>query len=233
MYCLKHSINNKSSNNRSSWDDYWGNHFGSKRTRKIIHFLRTKLNAKAVAYFAKRYFQGNGIFVEMGSGSSQTSVLIPKESRLLFSYDFVFEPLTQAKELSNIEGGVQGDLLYLPFCDNSINGIWNMGVMEHFTNNELDVIFDEFSRVLKADAYAILFWPTLIGWYKAGSIVIETILRVVLRRKVKLYPDEINLFRSKKKIEYYCKKNRFVLEKCSRNYLDAFNHMVIIIRKCQ
>ena len=141
--------------------------------------------------------------MEMGSGSSQTSVLIRKKSRLLYCLDFAFEPLVHARLIPVIDGGIQSDLFHLPFRSDSVDGIWNLGVMEHFTDEEINKILKEFNRVLKHGAYAILFWPPYFGWYKLTSLVLEKILGIIKRRCVKLYPDEINLLVSKKKIQSF------------------------------
>ena len=216
---------------KKSWDNYWESHFNSKRSQKIIYFIRTKLIAKSVRNFIDRYFKDSGIFIEMGSGSSQTSVLINKRSRKLYALDFAFDAVAHARFVPVMDGGIHGNLFSLPFRNDSVDGIWNLGVMEHFTDSEIDTILTEFYRALKSGSCAILFWPPLIGWYKIAALIVETILSLVKRKRVKLYPDEINLIRGRKKIKSFCDRNGFILERCSYTYLDCFTNVVIVIRK--
>jgi len=223
--------NNKILKNKELWDKFWKSHFATGGVQWLLSFIRKNFNGRAVRYFMKTYFNNDGLFVEMGSGSSQSSVFIQHKFRKFYCLDFSFEPLTHTKLVPTINGAVQGNLFHLPFSENSIDGIWNLGVMEHFTDNEIDAIFQEFHRVLKPEVCAILFWPPLFGWYKFGALTIEKILSLIKRRSIKLYPGEINLFRSKRKIRSFCKKHGFSLEHCRGIYLDLFNHVVVVIRK--
>lgn len=224
-------LDQKITKEKDSWNEYWHSHFKSKKGQKLIHFIRTKLIAKSVRHFVEMYFKDTGNFVEMGSGSSQTSVLIRKKSRLLYCLDFAFEPLVHARLIPVIDGGIQSDLFHLPFRNDSVDGIWNLGVMEHFTDEEINKILKEFNRVLKHGAYAILFWPPYFGWYKLTSLVLGKVLGVIKRRYVKLYPDEINLLVSKKKIQLFCEMNGFTLGYCRSVPRDLFTYTVVIIRK--
>jgi len=173
------------------------------------------------------------VFLEAGSGSSQTSILINKKFRNLYCLDFSFEALTHAIHVPVITGGIQGDLFYLPLRAGCIDGIWNLGVMEHYTDTEICEILNAFYQILKPDAYAILFWPPLLGWYKVIAVFIEKILSLLKRQKVNLYPNEINLFRSRRKIQCFCNKTGFNLEHCRSLYLDLFTYTVVVIRKKQ
>jgi SAM-dependent methyltransferase len=225
--------NNKdtASDNKNPWDKYWESHFRSNAWQKLLYFLRTKVIAKAVRHFTDVYFKDKGIFVEMGSGSSQTSILIQKKLRSLYCLDYAFEPLIHARLVPVIDGGIQGNLLNLPFRRDSVDGIWNLGVMEHFTDSEINAILTEFNRALKPGSYAILFWPPLIGWYKITALILETLLSLAKRKRIQLYPDEINLLRGRKKIQSFCDRNGFVLERCSGIYWDFFTYKVVVIRK--
>lgn len=169
--------------------------------------------------------------MEMGSGSSQTSLLINKMSRKFYALDFAYDAVSRARLIPIIDGGIQGNLFSLPFRNDSVDGIWNLGVMEHFTDGDIDKILAEFHRVLKPYACAILFWPPLLGWYKVTALILETLLSLVKLKRIKLYPDEINLLRGRKKIKSFCNRNGFILERCGAVYWDLFIYKVVVIRK--
>jgi SAM-dependent methyltransferase len=52
-----------------------------------------------------------------------------------------------------------GDILALPFNDSSFDGYYSLGVIEHFTEEEIQRILAEASRVLRPNGKVILFWP--------------------------------------------------------------------------
>jgi len=52
-----------------------------------------------------------------------------------------------------------GDLLRLPLATGSLDGIWNVGVMEHFAPADMPAACQELLRVLKPGGKLCLFWP--------------------------------------------------------------------------
>ena len=116
-----------------------------------------------------------------------------------------------------------------PIKENSFDNITCFNVLEHIYNHHN--LIGESYRVLKHGAYAILFWPPYFGWYKLTSLVLEKILGIIKRRCVKLYPDEINLLVSKKKIQSFCEMTGFTLGYCRSVPQDLFTYTVVIIRK--
>ena len=90
--------------------------------------------ARAVAYFVDRYLQREGVLVEAGSGTSETSMLIDKRGgrARLVALDLIRPVLERCHPVMDVR--VCGDIFALPFEDGSIDGIWNVGVMEHFTH---------------------------------------------------------------------------------------------------
>jgi ubiquinone/menaquinone biosynthesis C-methylase UbiE len=90
-----------------------------------------------------------------------------------------------------------GDIFSLPFQDNSIDGLWNVGVMEHFTHDQIDAILREFRRVLKPHGRIVLLWPATFSIPQRILRVLEWFIN--LRRgenKFRFHPDEISQLRS-------------------------------------
>ena len=216
---------------RGDWERFWSSQYQKKGVRRVLSFLRERLIARSVRDAFERHFPAAGLFLEAGSGSSQTSCLIRKRSRRLFCLDIAHEPLLHARTVTTIDGGLQGDLFRLPLRDGTLDGIWNLGVMEHFSAQEIDSVLGEFRRVLKPGARAILFWPPLFGWYKLGAVVLETLLRIVRGRRVQLYPHEISLYRGRDQVAGFCRRQGFQLERAGMTVADAFAYVVVVIRK--
>ena len=106
---------------------------------------------------------------------------------------------------------VCGDIFCLPFQSDAIDGIWNVGVMEHFTHDQIDAILREFRRVLKPGSRVVLLWP-------AKFSIPQRILRVCewfinLRRgeadKFRFHPDEISQLRSPRQGREVLTRNGF------------------------
>jgi SAM-dependent methyltransferase len=218
-------------NTAAAWDRFWTSHFTSASAHGALSFIRKNLIARGLRRLFARYFPEQGIFVEMGSGSSETSARLTAAGRTLICLDFSLPPLLRARTMPPISQAVQGDLYRLPFADDSLDGLWNLGVMEHFTEAELEVILEEFRRVLKPGGRCLLLWPPRIGWYKACAVGIETVLGLMKRKKVVLYPGELTLYTSRKRLEAWCGRHGFSVKRASHTPFDLFTYVVVVIDK--
>ena len=138
----------------ANWDEY----FTRDETLygRVASFCRTTFIAADLASAAERHFPRHGIFVDAGSGGAESATKIRKGGkRKLVALDLSLQALQIAKTQPHIDACVQGDLFALPFRDSSIAGIYNLGVMEHFTERQLVAILNEMHRVLKPKGHAI------------------------------------------------------------------------------
>jgi dolichol-phosphate mannosyltransferase len=91
-----------------------------------------------------------------------------------------------------------GSIFELPFANAVFDGIYNLGVMEHFTREEIGRILAEFRRVLKPGGKLVLFWPHA----RATSVVVLRGVHFVrhrfFRKPATLHPAEINLCRGRR-----------------------------------
>lgn len=215
---------------KQEWDSHWKK-LGNDTFGKICTFYRVSIISNAVAFFIEKYFPKEGIFVECGSGTSQSSVKIKKHKRKIIALDISMNALKEAAKISQNDFLVNADIFRMPFKNNSIRGIWNLGVMEHFRKEEIKLIMKEFSRVLKPGSYALLFWPPLYGHYHFSTSAIEFVSRKLLKKKVDLFPDEVSLFSGKIRINEIAKKAGF--SKCEIFYTprDLFTYAIVACRK--
>jgi predicted SAM-dependent methyltransferase len=110
-----------------------------------------------------------------------------------------------------------------------MDGVYNLGVMEHFTEAEIRRILAEFRRVLRRDGRVLIFWPpergTSVLFFKALTIF----FRVVLRRKhVRFHPDEITRVRSRQQVFSLFEGCGLKIVRYYFGPLDAFTHVVIV-----
>jgi len=145
------------------WDQHWSGLKGSLRGWLFSQY-RQHIRARCVAKTIRNYFTTSGTYVECGCGSSETSCrIIPKPGQAFLALDFASRPLRMALNQSCHVGGIQADIRQLPFRDHSLDGLWNLGVMEHFETGEQIAILKEFHRVLKPGRPLLLWWPPKIA----------------------------------------------------------------------
>jgi len=89
-----------------------------------------------------------------------------------------------------------GDILALPFADGSFDGYYSLGVVEHFTDAELELLLGEAFRVLRPNGTIVLFWPHA----KATSVLVLGAAHRLLNRgggHTRLHPPEVSLLTSR------------------------------------
>lgn len=208
---------------KQHWDSYWA----KKEDNWFFNFYRKQIFARAVSYYTNRYFPKEGVFVEAGCGSGQTSSRISKHKRTLIAVDFSAVALKGARKNKKFDRLIQADISKLPFKSNSIDGIWNLGVMEHLEGDDIKKALDEFYRVLKKDRHIILFWATKITPYQ---LCLDSYNRL-FKQNFKLFPDEHNRLASKKHAREIISKTKFKGCMAFFSWRDLFTDIVIVARK--
>ena len=192
------------------WTEHWSADKQESGSQKFFSFYRKAVFARAVAYFIGRYLPPAGLLVEAGCGTAETSMLIDKSAgRTLVAVDLIRPVLDHCHPVMDIR--VCGDIFALPFQDGSLDGLWNVGVMEHFTHPQIDAILREFHRVLKPGGRIVLLWPATFSIPQRILRVLEWFIN--LRRpaaaKFRFHPDEISQLRSVRQGREVLTRNRF------------------------
>lgn len=193
------------------WTDHWAEDRQHSASQRFFSWYRKAVFARTVSYFIERFFPTSGVFLEAGSGTSETSQRIDKRggARTLVACDIVLPVLTRCHPVMDVALGA--DIFRMPFADASVDGIWNVGVMEHFTAAQIDAILGELHRVLRPEAPLLLLWP-------ARDSIPQKLLRVAevginLRRregpKFRFHPDEISQLRSSAEARAILGRNGF------------------------
>ena len=195
---------------QNAWTEHWSDDRQQSISQRFFSFYRKAVFARTVRYFINRYFPTEGIFVEAGSGTAETSMRIDKcgGARKLVATDIVQPVLRQCHPV--MDSRVCGDIFTMPYADNSIDGIWNVGVMEHFTHEQIDRIMTELHRILKPGHRIILLWP-------GADSVPQKILRFVelfinfgsKEEKFSFHPPEISQLRSRREGREILQRNSF------------------------
>lgn len=217
------------SNTQDDWDKQWGK-LTNSLFGEICSLHRKLFISKFVATILEKYFPKEGIFVEAGCGTCESSARIKKYNRKLIPFDISKYILT-LKLPNNFSKPVIGDIRDMKFPDNSIDGIWNLGVMEHFTKEDFIQILNEFHRVLKNGAYVILFIPPIFGSTEIVLRSIESFINLFRKKKFRFMTEEITPVRSKKHISSIIKKSKLKLYRTHFSIRDLYTYYVVVCKK--
>lgn len=216
--------------------DAWEGHWQSTAAvdswfARVASLVRVQVLSRAVRHYAETYFGPEGIFLECGCGTGQSSGRIPRRRRKLVAVDFSSVALFEARKVSAFAGFLRADFRALPFPQSSVSGIWNLGVMEHFDADATRRILEEFRRVLKPGAAAVLFWPPEFGSSRWILAPIEWARSRRAGRPIRFFPDEVNRLRSKDDARLALREAGFEPVAVEFTPRDGFIHMVVVARK--
>ncbi len=192
------------------WSKHWAHGNQETFSQRFFSFYRKAVFARTVAWFIDRFFPAEGVFVEAGSGTAETSMRIDKRGgrRVLVAVDLFLPVVARCHPVMDVR--VAGDCFRLPFADASLDGIWNVGVMEHFTHDLIDAMMREFHRVLRPGAPLLMLWPATDSLPQKGLRLVEKVIN--LRRagdRFQFHPDEISKLRSSAEGRDVCARNGF------------------------
>lgn len=215
------------------WDKYWAKRKTKSQAiyRFIAYFYRRLIIKRAVNLFIQKEFKKGIKLLHAGCGTGQV------DSDILDNYKITALDISgEALKLYKTYNGdraklLQASIFDIPVGKSTFDGIYNLGVHEHFTEEENLKIFKEFGRILKPEGKIVLFWPPKYGISVFALNMIHFVLNDVLNKKVKLHPDEISLINSKKDVEILLKKAGFRLTNFYFGPVDLFTQCVVVAKK--
>lgn len=215
------------------WDNYWtkkNNKIQAVIYNNIATFYRKFIIKRALNQIIKKEFKTGSKLLHAGSGTGQVDEDIIKKYEIT-ALDISKEALRLYKFYNGDKAMLMHASIFdIPARSLTFDGVYNMGVMEHFTKNEDIRILKEFKKVLKKDGKIVLFWPPKFGISVIFLNSTHFILNNILKRNVRLHPEEISLIQSKKQVKEILKKSGFKLEKFYFGPLDLFTHCIVIAK---
>jgi ubiquinone/menaquinone biosynthesis C-methylase UbiE len=214
------------------WDYYWTRKQTSLHSLydRIAVFYRQNIIKPHLERFICKYMRPGGIILHAGCGGGQVEEEIT-DSFTIIGMDISFNAIALYKKIHTEPNLIAGDILSIGIKEGSLDGIYNLGVMEHFSEDEIDRILREFHRIVKKDGVIILFWPPEYGSTVIFFKGVHFFLNSVLRRNIFFQPPEPSRIQSKKWVEEKVTKAGFSLEEISFRFEDFFTNMVVVIRK--
>ena len=181
------------------WDAYWGrSRDGVGLAYEIIAALYRRRVIKANLERALgRHFGPGAELLHAGCGSGQVDAGLHRNYRVT-AVDISTAALERyARNNPGASRIEQATIFELPFPAESFDGVFNLGVLEHFAAEDIHAILSECHRVLKPGGKAVFFWPHRWG---SSVMVLHSLGWILgrLGRREKLHPDEISLVQSRR-----------------------------------
>lgn len=220
-------------NDRQGWDAYWnlkkGN--GVLVYDLIAVFYRKYIIRRTLNYFLRRHFNKGAKVLHAGCGGGQVDTEISKWLDIS-AMDISVPALSFYKRNNpNVKTLIHGDLFHIPCEDEQYDGIYNLGVFEHFDQTDIHRILREMHRVVRPGGKLVIFWPPEFGLSVVFLKGVHFILNRVLKADVKLHPAEISRVQSRKQIATVFKKASFEVVEYYFGMRDAFTYSVIVATK--
>lgn len=215
------------------WDDYW-----RKRSRPggavydlIATFYRKTFIKPNLERFLWRHFPAGSRLLHAGCGSGQVDADVSKRFKVV-GLDISLPALriyqTQTRGRAQV---LHGSLFKIPLPDRSVDGVYNLGVMEHFTEPDLAKVFAELKRVLKPSGRIVMFWPPEFGLSVQVFKVVHFVLNDLMGKKAKLHPDEVCRIQSRDHAQRLVESAGLLLREYEFGPLDLFIQVVVVAER--
>lgn len=219
-----------------NWDVYWTR--GQEKSRRLYSFIASVYRRLAIRrslnHFIHKHFAPGARLLHAGCGSGQVDTELSREMRIT-ALDISLPALESYRENNpHAEAIQQGDILHL---DNlpaeGFDGAYNLGVVEHFTKDQIVQILGEMGRTVKPGGKVVIFWPHR----RATSVFVLKVLHWlfdVFRRgetQVRFHPAEISLLESRERANELLEQAGFNLVEYYFGLRDLFVQAVVVGRK--
>jgi dolichol-phosphate mannosyltransferase len=213
-----------------NWDEYWGK---KNDASKLLYDLIAAIYRKAIikpslTRFISRHFPPHSRLLHAGCGSGQVDIDIADRIQISALDISALALRIYRKSNPKAEQLIHGSIFNIPAPDESFDGVYSLGVMEHFTEPEILQILREFHRVVRAGGKIVLFWPPSFGLTVRVLAGVHWFANKVLSKPLKLHPDEITHVRSKRQVRAYLKDSGFMMVDFYFGVRDVFTQAVVV-----
>lgn len=219
------------------WDAYWDGQktqAGGLLYDAIASFYRKWIIRPSLNRFVRRYFAPGAQVLHAGCGSGQVDADI-RHHVAITGLDVSVNALRLYRKVNRGHcRALHGSIFSIPLPDGGVDGVYNLGVMEHFTEEEIRRILREFHRVLKDGGRAVVFWPPEFGlsvmFFKGLGFVLRTVFG---KKDVKFHPDEITRVRSRRHVTDLFESEGFRVLEYSFGPRDLFTYAVVAAERAE
>lgn len=216
------------------WDYYWTikKTFLHSIYDRIAGLYRKYIIKPHLEKYVNRYFLKNSLILHAGCGGGQVEEEIA-DLYTIVGMDISQNAIDLYKQYHTDPKLVRGDITSMGIRTGSFDGLYNLGVMEHFSEEEINTILIEFRRVLKDNGVIILFWPPENGSTVIFFKIVHFFLNSVLRRDIHFQPPEPSRIRSRPWVENVLKRAGFILVEMHFGIEDFYTNAVVVVKKTE
>ncbi len=218
---------------QQGWDEYWE----KKRTKGTLAYdvvataYRNLIIKRHLNEAIRREFEPGSHLLHAGCGSGQVDVDLHDKVNIT-AVDISVPALEiYCKENPKAFAVKHASVFDLPLPDASFDGAYNLGVIEHFSPDEIIQMLGGLKRVLKPGGKLLIFWPHA----RASSVmVLNSIhwgLNSVLKKDVRLHPHEVSLVHSEREARDLLDAGGFDLRSYSFGPKDLFVQAVVVAQR--
>lgn len=216
-------------NDPQNWDSYWsigkeGWHFAYD---VVAAMYRKYLIGPSLGHMIKKTFKYGETVLHAGCGGGEVDRGL-REYIDIIPLDISVNALNWYRRVHGDCKVLHGSVFEIPLEDKSLDGLYNLGVMEHFTEDEIAAIFAEFRRVLKDDGKIVLFWPPEFGFSVRVIKCITKGLSFFGKKEVAFHPPEITRVRSKEHARELLRRGGFELKEYYFGARDFFTQVMLV-----
>jgi len=213
------------------WNVYWGQREPRpeyKFYEIVASFYRKYLIKRTLNHFIRKTFKPGERLLHAGCGGGEVDEDVVKFADVT-ALDISPAAISKYKNRFGVPT-IVGDIFHLPDGP-QYDGIYNLGVMEHFSPDEIRRILVEFNKSLKGSGRLLLFWPPVFGASVIALRILRWSFKRVLRREIVFHPAEPSLVRSRKEVSSFLDEAGFQLREYYFGIRDAFTYVVVVADK--
>lgn len=212
------------------WDAYWATDVhGSHRLYAFLASVYRRIFiCTRLAWWLKRTFPSNARLLHAGCGSGEVDALVGSRFRIT-GLDISPGALERyCRNNPHAEATIHADLMDLRNLSGAYDGVYSLGVLEHFTPDEIRTILNNLRLVLRPGGKMIAFWPLA----SAPSVKVLGLWHRLLNkpgeRAVALHPPEITLIRSRSQVNEIIRSAGWRITAYSVSPSDLFIQAVVV-----
>jgi dolichol-phosphate mannosyltransferase len=215
------------------WDGYWKR---KPSVAGLLYELAAAAYRRAVIRpnlerALRRAFTPGARLLHAGCGSGQVDERLHEEFQIAAA-DISPEALSLYSR--NNPGAYRldhADIFALPYPDGDFDGVYNLGVVEHFPRPDIVRMFEEFRRTLKPGGKLVVFWPHR----RAPSVMflgaLHFCLRAFFRSPAQLHPPEVSLLTGQSCARQVLEEAGFACTGYQYGFRDGFIQAVVVGEK--
>lgn len=212
----------------AEWDAYWRKkNRGGILYSLVAEFYRKVIIRPTLNRFIRKYFPKNATLLHAGCGSGQVDRDICKEYNII-GMDISPKALEIYKETNKTGDTLLSSIFSIQMPAKSLDGVYNLGVMEHLTEEQIQTTLLEFRRVLKDNGHIVLFWPPEFGLSVLFFKFLVKATKLLTNKDVKFHPDEIARVQSRQSVTDIFHRGGFKVVQYSFGPRDLFTYSIIV-----